>query len=35
MQRHLLNSRRRYEVIAAEQRASKALPSTTDPRVSS
>lgn len=35
MQRHLLNSRRRYEVIAAEQHASKALPSTTDPRVSS
>jgi DNA-binding FadR family transcriptional regulator len=36
MQRHLLNSRRRYELIAAEQRAAaKELPTTSDPRVTS
>ena len=35
MQRHLLNSRRRYEVIAAEQRAAKDPPNASDTRVSS
>jgi DNA-binding FadR family transcriptional regulator len=34
MQRHLLNSRRRYEMIAAEQRAAKELSTTNLPRVS-
>jgi GntR family transcriptional regulator, transcriptional repressor for pyruvate dehydrogenase complex len=35
MQRHLLNSRKRYETIAAEQRAAKELSDTNDSRVSS
>jgi DNA-binding FadR family transcriptional regulator len=35
MQRHLLNSRGRYELIAAEQRATKGASTTTYPRVSS
>lgn len=35
MQRHLLNSRRRYETIAAEQRAAASLSDTSDSRVTS